>query len=476
LVVWAFCCLAGCETKGWLDPTSVGRWEKRSPKDPLEVKILPTLGVAVEEPNYEGFSNATEVGPEDLVAPTGDYAIGRADLINISISDLSTTGVETVVQKRVSETGKISLPLIGLIPASGLTEAELEQVIAKGYRDKGFIQEAQVAVTIVEYRARTFSIQGAVVYPGEYAIYKSDFTLLDAMVMSRSTESGGPASRAQYIYVIRRLQPPGGGPSTAPLPAPPDILEPHAQAARGAKRSGIAWLQSEGAEAPATQPAAIGGERTAIGPEGRPIVVGPEESGTGATLPAPSTQPSTPGMMPPASAPSVGFEGFKELKEPENVRIIRIPVGDLKKGELKYDIIIRPGDRIIVPLPVSGEYYMGGHVGRPGAYSLSDRKIILKQAIWAAGGFDPIAIPARTEIIRRLPGDREVFVRVNLDKIFAGQQPDLVLKPDDIVNVGTNAVAPFIAAARGAFRLTYGFGFLYDRNFADNNNMDPLSR
>ena len=26
--------------------------------------------------------------------------------------------------------------------------------------------------------------------------------------------------------------------------------------------------------------------------------------------------------------------------------------------------------------------------------------------------------------------------------------------------------APFLAAFRGAFRMTYGLGFLYDRNFA----------
>ena len=69
-------------------------------------------------------------------------------------------------------------------------------------------------------------------------------------------------------------------------------------------------------------------------------------------------------------------------------------------------------------------------------------------------------------MIRRLQGDREVFARVDLEKIFAGLEPDIYLKPDDQVLVGTNALAPFIAAVRGAFRITYGFGFLYDRNYA----------
>ena len=48
-----------------------------------------------------------------------------------------------------------------------------------------------------------------------------------------------------------------------------------------------------------------------------------------------------------------------------------------------------------------------------------------------------------------------------------GTQPDVVLKPNDTLNVGTNAIAPFMATIRNAFRLTYGFGFVYDRNFAD---------
>jgi hypothetical protein len=32
--------------------------------------------------------------------------------------------------------------------------------------------------------------------------------------------------------------------------------------------------------------------------------------------------------------------------------------------------------------------------------------------------------------------------------------------------VGTNAFQPFVASFRNAFRITYGFGFLYDRNYA----------
>ena len=113
---------------------------------------------------------------------------------------------------------------------------------------------------------------------------------------------------------------------------------------------------------------------------------------------------------------------------------------------------------------------MGGHVARVGVYSLTARKLTIKQAIISAGMLDQLAIPGRTQVIRRLPNEREVFARVDLEKIFAGLEPDIYLKPDDQVLVGTNALAPFIAALRGAFRITYGFGFLYDRNYAAREN------
>ena len=117
---------------------------------------------------------------------------------------------------------------------------------------------------------------------------------------------------------------------------------------------------------------------------------------------------------------------------------------------------------------------MGGHVVAPGAYNMiPGNKITLMDAVIAARMLDGLAIPARTDLIRRR-GNEKMWVRVDLDKIFAGQQPDIYLKENDNILVGTNGVAPFIAAFRNAFRVTYGFGFLYDRNFAydsdDNQN------
>jgi protein involved in polysaccharide export with SLBB domain len=405
---------------------------------------------------------------------------------------------------RVSETGKISLPLIGQIQAEGLTEAQLEVAIQQAYADANLIAKAQVSVTVLEARNRTFSIHGAVAAEGQYAIINSDFRLLDALVLAR----GVTQPLTQYINIYRHksadaaAQGAAGattGPSMAPTSAPSnDMLAPHSEATSANKPMYLQTEPATGAVAATTAPSDEQGRYIII--DGKPVLVQGTKPATGeaaeagTTTPPPAPAHTTPNAEPthpapaptpsiaaqPTAAPNVAstvarstspttqpgeFE-FNELQEPSDIRVIRIPYQALEAGELKYNIVIRAQDMIVVPQPVVGEYYVGGHVLRTGVYSLTARQITLKQAIIAAGMLDQLAIPQQTSIVRRIGDDREVYCKVDLAAIFAGEQPDIYLKPDDQIMVGTNALAPFVAAIRGAFRITYGFGFLYDRNYA----------
>lgn len=409
--------VTGCETKSFIDPSEMGRYNK----EPLVLPILNSLNAGVEEPQDE-FLNATDPRQEDLVASEADYVVGKNDLISVTIGDLVGPGVETTKTTRVSESGNISLPLIGQIKAAGLAEAELEQAISEAYAKAKIIEKAQVTVTVNEARGRAFSILGAVGAPGQYAIVNSDFRVLDALVLARDVVAIG----ADYIYIIRKVDSgapavrPANGGTTQPTPetAPgSDVFEPRGQAR----------------------------------PFSQPVLL---QAGDSERVTQIANQPQA-------------FQGFDQPGPASDKRVIRIPIVPLKNGDLKWNVVIRPQDMIIVPQPTIGEYYMGGHVLRVGVYSLTGRKITLKQAIVSAGMLDQVAIPQRTDVIRRVGPDQEVYVRIDLAKIFAGEQPDIYLKPNDIVQVGTNAIAPFLAAVRGAFRFTYGFGFLYDQNFND---------
>lgn len=455
--------LGGCHNpndgqgpKGLLDPTAVGRYDV----EPLVVPILENLDIMPEDAR-EDFANAQPPKQSDLDVIREDYRIGRNDLVSAAITGLLDQFQETVVTKRVSESGNVSMPLVGLVNVLDMTEAEAEQAIANAYREGNIIQNANVSVTVVEARARTFSILGAVSAPGQYAIVSSDFRVLDALVLARDITA--PVG-VDSIYIIRsttddadaqeqgrpqQQQPDGAQPS-------PDLVQPQSRIDAASPAAKVVYLQADGQAAPAEEGVVvIEGEERTVGPAGDVVA-------NGAAVEADEiAQPQVDGGQ---------FEGFNDLQDPGDKRIIRIPVEDLKRGDLRYNVVIRPNDMILVPQPAVGEYYMGGNVMRPGVYSLTGRKITLKQAIISAGMFNALAIPSRTEVIRRLPGDREVYARIDLDKVFAGEVSDLYLKPNDVVNVGTNAAAPFMAALRGAFRFTYGFGFLYDRNYYDDDN------
>ncbi|HYE21613.1 MAG TPA: polysaccharide biosynthesis/export family protein, partial [Tepidisphaeraceae bacterium] len=192
--------MTGCETKGLGDPGEMMRTTKHT----LTVPVLSSLANGVDEVERE-YTSAREVRQADLKVDATDYVIGRNDLISIAINEVAGQGVETVKTARVSESGNVSLPLIGTVKASGLTEAELERVIAQTYKDKNIIQAAQVAVTVIEARQRTFSILGAVGRPGQYQIVQSEFKLLDALTLAGDVQIQG----IDHVYVIRKL---GGNP------------------------------------------------------------------------------------------------------------------------------------------------------------------------------------------------------------------------------------------------------------------------
>ncbi len=171
--------------------------------------------------------------------------------------------------------------------------------------------------------------------------------------------------------------------------------------------------------------------------------------------------------------PAAGEYGWGQVgRGAVRTRVIRIPVDRLKSGDPRYDIIIRPGDRISVPVDIIGEFWVMGNVNNRGLINLTGRPITLKMAIAMAGGLGPLAWPKKVEVVRRIGTNKaglmqEETVMVDLDKIAKGQQPDFFIKPFDLINVGTHGISRWQAVLRNAFRATYGFGFIYDRNFAN---------
>jgi len=159
-------------------------------------------------------------------------------------------------------------------------------------------------------------------------------------------------------------------------------------------------------------------------------------------------------------------------------RIIEIPFQRLKQGESSYNVVIRPRDRIYVAEPRAGVIYIDGEISRPGVYSMpASGKLTLSRLVAAAGGLGPLAIPERVDLTRIVGENREASIALNLGAIRKKTEPDLYLKPDDHIIIGTDFWAVPLAVFRSGLRMTYGFGFLLDRNFGnDVFGAPPLDR
>lgn len=125
-----------------------------------------------------------------------EYRIGALDLLEIKV--LSAEEMNRSV--RVDSRGNINLPLIGLVPAAGLTGYELEKNIAEKLA-VDYMQNPQVSIFIKEFTSQRVTVQGIVKKAGMYD-FQGRATLLQAISMG-----GGLDVKANEnaVKVIRKL-------------------------------------------------------------------------------------------------------------------------------------------------------------------------------------------------------------------------------------------------------------------------------
>lgn len=122
-----------------------------------------------------------------------DYILGAEDLLDIQV-----VGVEELTRAvRISDAGRITLPLLGEVVAAGISRTALERDLARRLAEN-YLHDPQVSVFIKEYGSKMISIIGAVEEPGRYAM-SSKRTLLDLI-----SEAGGLKDDAAPFAVVTR--------------------------------------------------------------------------------------------------------------------------------------------------------------------------------------------------------------------------------------------------------------------------------
>jgi len=507
--------LIGCEVDSWMDPSRTGYFETT----PTTMPILTRLDV-IERQGAAGSTIAAP-SPEDLVPSELKYRLAPGDIVRIDVFELVTPGQQEREELVIDQTGNIRLKEVGDVVAAGLTIEEFQREIE--VKASRLIANPVVQVSLLKGQSFQFTIYGAVNSTGVFTLERPDFRLTEAIALA-----GGTISTTQRVKIIRAA--PLDDTLKPVYPEPEAGRDAGAGSDAGVKPTNgggniddlINQLESggkpaDGAAAPtgdapkAETPAPEGGAAPAAAPKpalgmvgefrrGHPAQEGGMQ-GTGAAQEGDGAKPTvdvddltdtTPAAATPAKSGSGYYfdetlgrwqrgtptrapgerPGRAEQPAPPSMyatRIIEVDYQALVKGDPNLNVVIRPGDQVYVEPPETGFVYIDGEINRIGVYNLENAngRLTLSRFVSAAGGLAPTAIPSRVDLIRMLGNDREATIRIDLAAIRNRAEPDIYMQPNDHVIIGTNLIATPLAVIRNGFRMTYGFGFLLDRNFGN---------
>jgi polysaccharide export outer membrane protein len=302
--------------------------------------------------------------PEDAL----DYELGPGDVISISVS-----GVRQFEQSvRISNSGRVRVPYVGVMFVAGMTPVQAEQEIARQIRDHELVTEPIVRVQVVEYHARPTFVVGAVTTPGQFII-TGEMYVLDLI-----SKSGGlTVAAGDKAFLYRRM--------------------PRQRPQTGARLVGVAEMPEKPPSVPAVTPILA--------------------SATGAEPNPPAAPPADPGQPKP--------------------EIIELNLTQLRSGEHpEMNLRLEGGDVLYVPRRKLNNIYIIGDVSNPGAYDMPPRaRYTAAQAIILTGGPLKTAKMSKAFLMRYDENGVRQALPVNFKDILEGKQPDIPVRPDDIIFV-----------------------------------------
>jgi polysaccharide biosynthesis/export protein len=153
---------------------------------------------APEQPAPEkraGTTGTTQTGPPQPVGHVSpDYRLVPGDKLRVEVYK----DAQLSQSLQVRPDGKVTLPLIGDVMASGLTPIELRDQIATALRE--YVTNPVVTVIVVETVAPTVFVMGEVNNPGSIPLHQP-ITVLQALAMAGGFKD---FANVKDIRVLRR--------------------------------------------------------------------------------------------------------------------------------------------------------------------------------------------------------------------------------------------------------------------------------
>ena len=128
-------------------------------------------------------------------ASAGEMVLGSGDVVKISVYGNPDLATET----RVSESGFVTMPLIGQVSVNGLTPAMAETKIAAMLERGGFVKKPNVNLFVTTLTSQQVSVLGQVNRAGRYPI-DGPHTVLDMLALAGGVNPDG----GDLVTVIRK--------------------------------------------------------------------------------------------------------------------------------------------------------------------------------------------------------------------------------------------------------------------------------
>jgi polysaccharide export outer membrane protein len=161
--------------------------------------VIATLIVLSVSPSFAQVVVRSEDDPPNA------YAIGIGDVIDISV----WKNAELSVTVPVRPDGRVSVPLLGDVQASGMTPRALTEDLTRKFKE--FVTAPSVSVVIKEIHSRKVFVTGEVATPGAYDLQPrtklmqvlamsgglTPYAKRKVVVLRDSRESGDPKDRVK---------------------------------------------------------------------------------------------------------------------------------------------------------------------------------------------------------------------------------------------------------------------------------------
>ncbi len=141
-------------------------------------------------------NQSASTAPAPIASNPADesFVIGTGDVLAVNV--WKEAEISRVVPVRSD--GKISLPLVGEVQASGRTAKQVENDLK--LRLKDYVAEPEVTVIVQEIKSQRFNVLGMVMHPGSFALAKP-MTVIDAIATAGGFRD---FAKQKDVYVLRR--------------------------------------------------------------------------------------------------------------------------------------------------------------------------------------------------------------------------------------------------------------------------------